>query len=159
MTLPAAPRARTAFIPIELYYRDRPLTAEEISHHCVEERKIISLYWNLSFESRRKAKGVANWFQHDRRKDSGFPFTPGPAAQIHIPKNIAVQVQAGHRLGAVVAVVNAGMDRFRGADEECSPDLEQPSRLHPPPIHPRPAGRTGSPDPSSTSVSSASSFL
>ena len=163
VTLPAAARARTAFIPIELYFRDRPLTAEELSRACVDERKVISLYWNFSFKSRRKARGVTNWFQHDRRRDSGFPFTPGPAARIHIPKNITVQVQAGHRLGAVVAMVNAGLDWFRGEDEEYHPYLEPPSRLPPtqPAPQPRrhPAGRLGSPDLSSTSVFSASSFL
>ena len=36
VTLPAAPRARTAFIPIELYYRDRSVTAEELRRSCVE---------------------------------------------------------------------------------------------------------------------------
>ena len=109
VNLPTANRARTAFIPIELYYKDRPVTAEELRHSCVEGCKIISLYWNFSFETKHKAKGVTQWFKHDRRSDRGFPFPPGPAARLHIPKNINVQVNAGCRLGAVV---DAGLDRL-----------------------------------------------
>ena len=161
--LPAANRARTAFIPIELYFRDCPLTAEELRRACVDDRKVISLYWNFSFETRRKAKGVTQWFQHDRRRDSGFPFNPGPAARLHIPKNVHVQVRAGCRLGVVVAVVNAGLDRLQGENEASFPASEP--TLRPPPSqttqHTRQisAGPGAFPGPCSTSPSSASFSL
>ena len=156
-------RARTAFIPIELYFKDRPVTAEELRHACVEDRKVISLYWNFSFENKRKAKGVTQWFQHDRRRDNGFPFNPGPAVRLHIPKNVHVQVHAGCRLGAVVAVVDAGLARLLGEDEARFPTSSPmpyppPSRTKP---HTRriPAEPGVSPGPYSSSPSSASSSL
>ena len=162
--IPASHKARTAFIPIELYFRDgHILTAKELERACVDDRKIISLFWNFSFETRRKTTGVTQWFQHNRRCDSGFPFKPGPAARIHVPKNTRVQVQAGCRLGAVVAVVNAGMNRLQEEYEENFPTLEstvhQPSRRTQHHNRRFPAGPGAFPGPSSTCPSSASSSL
>ena len=112
MNLPASPRGRTAFIPVELYYRDRVVTAEELRKSCVDSQKIIFLHWNLVFETKHKARGVSKWFQHDRRSDQGFPFPAGPAARVHIHKNVNVQVKDRYRLGAVVVTVDAGLDRL-----------------------------------------------
>ena len=106
---------------------------------------------------------MTQWFQHNRRCDSGFPFNPGPAARIHVPKNTRVQVQAGCRLGTVVAVVNAGLDRLQGEDEEDFPNHE--STFHPPPQRFQPHNRRfpadlgAFPGPYSTCPSSASSSL
>jgi hypothetical protein len=163
VTLPATNRERTAFIPVELYYRDRPVTAEELRRSCVDSRKIISLYWNFSFETKYKARGVTQWFQHNRRSDRGFPFTPGPAARIHVPKNVTVQVKAGCRLGAVAVVVDAGLDRLpEGADPPPSTHRPRnPPRPHPTDRHPRrpPAAPRAPPESYTSSPSSVSSFL
>ena len=94
------------------------MTAKELEKACVDDRKVILLHWNMSFQTKRKVQGVNQWFQHDRRRDSGFPFNPGPAARLQIPKNVHVQVQAGCRLGAVVAVVNAGLDHLQEEYED-----------------------------------------
>ena len=93
LDFPAVNRARDVFIPIELHFkRDRAVTAEELEKACVDDRKVILLHWNMSFQTKRKVQGVNQWFQHDRRRDSGFPFNPGPAARLQIPKNVHVQV-------------------------------------------------------------------
>ena len=163
VTLPATNRERTAFIPVELYYRDRPVTAEELRHSCVDSRKIISLYWNFSFETKYKARGVTQWFQHNRRSDRGFPFTPGPAARIHVPKNVTVQVKAGCRLGAVAVVVDAGLDRLPEGANPPPPTHRprNPPRPHPTDRHPRrpPAAPRAHPESYTSSPSSVSSFL
>jgi hypothetical protein len=163
VTLPAANRERTAFIPIELYYRDRPVTAEELRRSCEDSRKIISLYWNFSFETKFKARGVTQWFQHNRRSDRGFPFTPGPAARIHVPKNVTVQVKAGCRLGAVAVVVDAGLDRLPEGANPLPPAQRprNPPRPHPASRHPRqlPAAPRAHPGSCTSSPSSVSSFL
>ena len=133
MSLAASTRGRTAFIPVELYYRDRVVTPEELRQSCEESRKIIQLHWNLGFEAKHKARGVAQWFQHDRRTDQGFPFPAGPAARVYIPKNVHFQVKDRCRLGAVVVTMDAGLDRL----PEVAAAL-QPARSPPPPRQPDP---------------------
>ena len=142
VNLPAAPRARTAFIPVELYYRDRRVTAEELRQSCVESRKIVFFHWNLSFETQHKARGVSQWFQHDRRSDHSFPFAAGPAARLYVPKNINVQVKKGCRLGAVAVTVDAGLDRLPEEDA-----ARTSTRSLPPPQHPFPTGPSPCPLP------------
>ena len=138
VNLPAAPRARTAFIPIELYYRDRKVTEAELRHSCVESRKIVFLHWNLSFETKHKARGVSQWFQHDRRSDHSFPFAAGPAARLYVPKNINVQVKNGYRLGAVAVTVDAGLDRLPEEDAARTSISNLPPPQHPFPTGPSP---------------------
>mgnify|MGYP006863941138 CR=1 FL=1 len=160
--LPAVNKARDVFIPIELHFRkDRALTELELEKACVTDKKVLFLYWNHSFQAKRKVQGVHHWFQHNRRRDSGFPFVPGPAACIRVPKNVHVQVRAGCRLGAVVAVVDAGLDRLPKEPQ----DEEDLSRTNPPcqpPVTRRgthsnsyPDGTGYEPGPQSISASSA----
>ena len=137
------------------------MTDLELEKACVVDRKVIFLYWNRSFQTKRKVQGVHHWFQHNRRCNSGFPFLPGAAACIRVPKNVHVQVRAGCRLGTVVAVVDAGLDRLleEYEDEE---DLSNPNPPPYPPKHQReapnrrPNAEAGVlPGPYSTSVSLA----
>ena len=117
--------------------------------------------WNRSFQIKKKVQGVHHWFQHNRRCDSGFPFSPGAAACIRVPKNVHVKVRAGCRLGSVVAVENVGLERLPEEDE----DEDDLSNLNPPPHPPtdrhnahnrRPTAETGDlPGPYSISASSA----
>ena len=155
-------RARDIFIPVELHFRQaRALTDLELEKACVADRKVILLHWNRSFQIKRKVHGVHHWFQHNRRCDSGFPFYPGAAACIRVPKNVHVKVRAGCRLGSVVAVENVGLERLPEEDE----DEDDLSNLNPPPHPPtyrhnahnrRPTAEAGAlPGPSSISASSA----
>ena len=162
LDFPAVNRDREIFIPIELHFRHaRVLTALELEKACVADRKVISLNWNCSFQIKKKVQGVHHWFQHNRRCDSGFPFYPGAAACIRVPKNIHVKVPAGCRLGSVVAVENVGLERLPEEDE----DEDDLSNLDPPPHPPMdrhnahyrqpPANTRDLPGPSSISASSA----
>ena len=162
LDFPAVNRAREIFIPVELHFRHtRAFTDSELEKACVEERKVISFNWNRSFQKKTKVHGVHHWFQHNRRRDSGFPFVPGAAACIQVPKNVHVKVRAGCRLGSVVAVENVGLD-WLPEEEEDEDDL---SNLHPPTHQPmdchnepnrRPTAGAGAlPGPYSISASSA----
>ena len=132
LDFPAVNRARDIFIPVELHFRQaRALTDLELEKACVADRKVILLHWNRSFQIKRKVHGVHHWFQHNRRCDSGFPFSPGAAACIRVPKNVHVKVRAGCRLGSVVAVEDVGLERLPEEDE----DEDDLSNLNPPP-HP-----------------------
>lgn len=162
LDFPAVNRAREIFIPVELHFRHtRAFTDSELEKACVEDRKVISFNWNRSFQKKTKVHGVHHWFQHNRRRDSGFPFVPGAAACIQVPKNVHVKVQAGCRLGSVVAVENVGLDWLPEEDE----DEDDLSNLHPPTHQPmdchnepnrRPTAGAGAlPGPYSISASSA----
>ena len=59
LDFPAVNRAREIFIPVELHFRQtRALTDLELEKACVVDRKVISLHWNRSFQSKTKVQGV-----------------------------------------------------------------------------------------------------
>ena len=162
LDFPAVNRAREVFIPVELHFRQsRALTTLELENACDRDNKVILLYWNRSVQLEKKVRGMHSWFQHNRRRDGGFPFPPGAAACIQIPKNVHFKVRAGYRLGRVAAVENVGLERLPEKDEyeDVRLHLHQPSHppMHPPNAHNRRSTAEAGvlPGPSSTSASSA----
>ena len=155
-------RAREVFIPVELHFRQsRALSTLELENACDRDNKVILLYWNRSVQLEKKVRGMHSWFQHNRRRDGGFPFPPGAAACIQIPKNVHFKVRAGYRLGRVAAIENVGLERLPEKDEYEDVRLHPHQPSHPPMLPPNAHNRRSTaeagvlPGPSSTSASSA----